>query len=208
MDSIVVNLEKDWFGRYNKDYNDDLTIERVTEWHTHKFTKPECGVKLYDYLREEGLYRNLEPLAGAVEALRRIHDLKYVSGKPAYNIFYLSAGTTSPQIPKEKQEWSNVHTPFIDSKHMISCFHKFLVRGDIFIDDSPINIRKYRKHNPETAIFTIDYPYNRDAQCEADVVAKDFKDTAKAWDQMEKCLESIARVPLVKSGAEVEDAVW
>lgn len=50
-------------------------MDRVQSWNTHEWVKPECGKKIYDYLKDPDLYDHIVPLDGAVEGLRRIREL-------------------------------------------------------------------------------------------------------------------------------------
>ncbi len=54
LDSTLNNLNDVWLDRYNKDYNDD--IKHFEKWDATYNLKPECSVKIYDYLKEPGFF--------------------------------------------------------------------------------------------------------------------------------------------------------
>lgn len=36
LDAVLNNLNQVWLSRYNRDYNDNFTIEQWTSWHPEK----------------------------------------------------------------------------------------------------------------------------------------------------------------------------
>jgi len=61
VDGVPADLLTAWLGRYNKDYNDTLVSDDIIDWGTHQFVKPECGLKMYDYLDDPTLYDEVLP---------------------------------------------------------------------------------------------------------------------------------------------------
>ena len=154
MDSVIVDLMTDWHTQYNQDYNDDITLERVTDWDAVSYVKPECGEKIYDYLHKPGLFAGLKPLPHAIEVLERLHrfhELLIVTASP------------SPVAYEEKERWINQHLPFIGSQNIIFAKRKERVCGDVLFDDAPHNLTNFMETG-RTAI-AMDYPYNRKVNC-------------------------------------------
>ena len=56
-----------------------------------------------------------------------------------------------PNSLLEKSEWLDEHMPFIDWQHRILCGHKFILRGDLLIDDRIYNLEKFEG---ETILFS------------------------------------------------------
>lgn len=181
MDSILADISTEWYGRYNQDYNDDLSNERVVTWDTHKFVKPECGEKIYDYLREPGFFLSLKPLPGAQNAVSDLFDLRTHGGKKAYEIYIVTAATAGVETIKEKMMWMEQHFPWINRKHIIACYDKYLVQGDVLVDDGPKNLLQYRQYHPDATLVSIEYPYNRAVADVCDCYAASYQDTEKAW---------------------------
>ena len=182
LDSIIVNLQEAWLGAYNRDYNDNVQTADILEWDTHKFVKPECGEKLYEYLNQPGFFRNLKPLDGAVDALRELHK-----------DFKITIVTAAPVgTADEKVAWVGEWLPFLDNKKdVIVCFNKYLVRGDILIDDSPRNILDYRKYHFYSTICTIAYPYNKIVKELTDLYAEDYSKPREAWNQIYSYIQGL-----------------
>ena len=65
-----------------------------------------------------------------------------------------------------------------------------MIRADGIFDDSPSVIERCRKASPGMFIGAIEYPYNRHMVGQANCLAKDWSDTAAAWDQL---VDSVTR---------------
>lgn len=182
-DAIAADLLGKWLIWYNAKYNDNLTIEHITEWDLHKFVKKECGYKIYDFIDTGDAYRDLDPLPGAVEAIKALD-------KAGHNVVMVSAGSKHPDTAGHKLEWFKRVLGFSRKKCIIG-HQKELIRGDVFIDDSPPNIQKYRAAWPNTPIMTIAYPYNESVK---DICwrADSYKDTLSAWTTMMHWINGIA----------------
>jgi 5'-nucleotidase len=76
VDSVLAMTCFEWLRRYNVDYDDNLTPDDITSWDTHKFVKPACGFKIYDYLVPD-LYDNVQPYPGAVKTVNLVRRLGF-----------------------------------------------------------------------------------------------------------------------------------
>lgn len=147
LDGICCNLMKKWLRVYNRDYNDHLTPEAITDWEWHKFVKPECGKRIYGYLNRPGFFADLEPIEGCVPALDRLSS-----------VCELVVVTASPKAAvKDKLHWVERNLTMVPRGNVVVTYRKDLVRGDFMMDDAPKNLRNH----PATRIM-LDYPYNRD----------------------------------------------
>ncbi|TCP55376.1 5'(3')-deoxyribonucleotidase [Tumebacillus sp. BK434] len=149
MDSVIVDLMSEWFRRYNEQHGDDLTVERVGCWQTEKYVKPECGMKIYEYLDAPGLFRGLKPLPHALEVLERLAKL--------YDILIVTSSRTFAYT--EKEQWVEEHLPFIGKGNLIFSHKKNMICGDLLFDDAPHNLEAFQATG-RTSI-AMDYPYNR-----------------------------------------------
>src|SRR5574340_98950 len=183
LDSIIVNLQDRWYAEYNREYSDSLTPEKVLDWDTSKFAK--AGLHVYDVLRRPGFFRELPPLDGAIEGVRRVRD--------AGNEVFIVSAATCPAAMGDKALWVEEHLgSIIDPKRsLILAQSKDRVRGDVLFDDGPHNLIAYRKAWPSARLATIDYPYNSFAWGEADVdlVAGDYRYPAACWDLFARWIE-------------------
>lgn len=149
MDSVIVNLTGKWLARYNADYGDQLTSADLHTWDTEKIVKPECGIRIFDYLHEPGFYADLLPLPGALETLERLNRR-----------FDLAIVTSSPQQAfADKDRWVEQHLPFIGRERIIYAHQKHRICGDVLFDDAPHNLTAFR--NTGRMAVAMDYLYNR-----------------------------------------------
>jgi 5'-nucleotidase len=147
LDGICCNLMKKWMLHYNRDYEDNLTEERITSWDWDDFVRPECGKKIYHYLNRPGFFADLEPIEGCVESLNRLA-----------NVCELVVVTASPkEACGDKMRWVAKHLPMVVKGNIVITYRKDLVRGDFMFDDAPRNLINH----PATRIM-LDYPHNRD----------------------------------------------
>lgn len=155
IDSIVANLSDDWFGAYNKEYDDNLHMSKADLWHTHQIVKPECGKQIYDYITPE-LVRNLKPLDGAVETVNNLKE-------DGHRIVFVTAVFRPEENSNARVQWIMEHFPWATIYDFFIGGPKDLVKGDVFIDDAPHNLEAYRKAWPNALLLRIGYPYNEGA---------------------------------------------
>ncbi len=183
LDGIVVDHTTSWFGYYNAEYGDKLTNADIKEWNTSLFVKPECGVKIFDYLAIPGFFEDLPALPGAIAALKMLQE-------DGHEVVICSA-TDIPEAAKGKMIWVRKYLPFLPKENLILTHGKYHVRGDILIDDSPHNIRKYREeYGDRVHIIAIAYPYN-DSVDEICTRVGSYKYPELAW---MKILRHIAKI--------------
>ncbi|TKD69799.1 5' nucleotidase, NT5C type [Pseudalkalibacillus hwajinpoensis] len=149
MDSVICDLMSEWHKRYNEDYNDNLSIEKLQCWRSEDYVKAECGEKIYDYLDEPGLFLHLEPLPNAIDVLKRISK--------HYDVLIVTSSRTYAYT--EKEMWIEKHLPFIGKKNLIFSHRKEMIRGDMLFDDAPHNLIAF-KETGRTAV-AMNYVYNQ-----------------------------------------------
>lgn len=137
VDQVVADLINGWLSLYNEAFDDDLKHEDITEWSVHPFVKPECGKKIYDFLRHPGLYERVKPLPGAKEGIRALRD-------GGYRVVFVSSCVVDST--DAKMRWLIKHGFLPDQRHQddfIAAHDKSLVIGHVLIDDKPDNVMKY-----------------------------------------------------------------
>jgi 5'(3')-deoxyribonucleotidase len=149
VDSVVIDICKVWFSAYNKDYDDNMTDERITNWHTHEFVKPECGLKIYDYLKNPNFYVGAPEILGAIPGIWRLEH-------QGHDITFLSAGFHTGKI-----DWLQEHKALPESRmeaeqSYIIAYKKRLFCADLLIDDGPHNVS-----TSKIPAILFDQPWNR-----------------------------------------------
>lgn len=133
MDDTLTTLGKPWIDYLNETYGTSVKMEDIDSWSIHKFF-PEIPVNLvYKALSEPDIWRNINPLPGAIEAIKKLqkeHDVYVVTSAQADSIPY-----------KEKALLKYFKT--LNHKHIIYTQNKQMIKGDILIDDGPHNLKGF-----------------------------------------------------------------
>ena len=150
MDDVLNTLVDEWIlNIYNKEYGDTLTIKDVNDWDVTKYVKPECGSKIYDILLRPDFFEHLPVKLYAQEVTKRLSE--------QYDLYVVTA--YSPKTVVNKVNWLAKHFPHINTKHIIFCNAKGLIKTDYLIDDGPHNILDYH-NNGGTNPIVFDRPWN------------------------------------------------
>lgn len=182
LDSIIIDLIRPWLGWYNEKHDDTVHIDHVTSYKIENFTKKTDRV--FDFFQDHDNYRNCPVLPGAAEGLAAFH---------AAGHDVVIATSTAGQTAAIKWELVKKAAPWLNANNVMVGSRKELIRADVFIDDAPKNITRYRKAWPEAHILTIAYPYNRDQLHLTNLHAEDHNNTHKAWEQIVKYVDEISR---------------
>jgi 5'(3')-deoxyribonucleotidase len=184
MDNIVVDLTQKWLDLYNRDHGDNVTIDDLKTWHIANHVRIKHNI--HEYLYSERFFLDVEPMDGALNALKAFHD-------DGHHVVIVSAPSHPGNSASDKITWIREKMPWFNKRDIILGHHKHFVKGDVFIDDSPDNIRAYRAAWPDSKIMTIAYPFNRVVSQLCDVFAEDYKKSAQAWltilDEVDKFAE-------------------
>ncbi len=153
VDQVVADLHDTWLERYNKDYDDHVTVWDIVDWDITKFVKPECGNKIFDYLNDPTLYEDVIVIEGALAGVEHLKSC-------GYRVVY----ATSCHIGMHDAKWMwLVEEGFLPKantqKDLISLSDKALVRADYLIDDRALHIHNFVRAGGEMG-FLFDAPHN------------------------------------------------
>lgn len=180
LDDIVVDLRGPWVQWINESFNLQLTGEHLTDWSIEKCVPESVGKEVYNFLNLQGIFSCLEPMPGAVEALTYLHEM-------GYDIVIASAPARDAYTAAQKLLWIAEWIPWMSRRDVLLGHRKELIKADVFIDDSPANLIKYREAWPGDAkgpfLITIDWPFNRSPEVDAciDLRAGGYDDSLAAW---------------------------
>lgn len=168
LDSIVVNLIQPWLHSYNLAYADNLKVEDILTWDTHKYAK--AGKAIYGVLNQPGFFRYLGFVPGAEAAVKELvargHEV------------WLVSSAVYPCNYSDKVEWMAEYLPMIPKKQTAMMDAKAEIHADVLIDDGPHNAEAYKKAHPNAKVMTLRYAYNKDCPY-YDVIAD-------SWEQLLK----------------------
>jgi len=146
-DDVLSDLCGHWISEYNRQYNDNLQINDVTDWDIGKFTK--IGNEMYHLLVQPKFFESVLIQDSCFDVLCEMQKF--------FNIQIVSA--THPSTYLDKSNWLARNLPFIPQTSYNCVFDKSLFRANILIDDNPKNLEFFQG---EKVIFT--KPWNKTAQ--------------------------------------------
>lgn len=184
MDATVCDLHSEWLALYNAEFEEGTTLHDLKSYSMESNVK--IGKAIYKYLDDAHLYRRLEPLAGAINALRRL-------SLAGHDVQILTAHSRDEQTAADKLWWCKQFLPFLHwrSANLSHQKHRFV--SDIFIDDSPDNIEVHAKHQPQNYRVGIAFPYNEGVKGLMDLRAESYANPQAAWDEIEEFVNRVAR---------------
>jgi 5'(3')-deoxyribonucleotidase len=187
-DGVVCNLHEPWYARYNRDYKDQLTLARVTHWDVHKFVKPECGTKVYDYLTQPDLYDDVQPVPGALEGIQRLRAL-------GHQITFVTSCTFGMTDAKarwfERYGFSERRPGHGLPRDMVVANDKNMIDAHLLIDDAAHNVRAWVESKQRRAIL-LEYPHNRGLLDEVPSAFWMRCHRAKDWPAIVRYVEQLA----------------
>lgn len=133
LDGTVINLCREWLRAYNRDYNDNLVPSQIKDWNIHKFVKPTCGKRIYEYLENPALYNEASIIRGARKA---INDIRKFS-----KIMFVTDSTEGHKGRKLK--WLEDKNLIMNGDEYIEIKNKSQIPALFLIDDYDVNIRNF-----------------------------------------------------------------
>lgn len=146
-DDVLMESTEPAIKRYNEDFGGSFCLEQLTEWGMDNCV-PE-GTTIEHYYDEPGFYRAFQPLPGMVALVTRL--------KEAGHKLYVATSCSLASIT-EKVESLEEHYPFRwDDAEIIPIKDKFLLEGDVFVDDKVENVVYSRCRHK----LLVDRPWNQ-----------------------------------------------
>lgn len=135
MDEVLADPIYKFIQLYNRDYGVplDLILEPGNEIYQH--VPEHAKDKWFDYINEEGFFRDLKPLDGSVEAVKKLQE--------KYEVYIVSAAMEFRNSLVDKYDWLAEHFPFISWRNIMFCGDK-IVDVDVMIDDRAKNFVDFK----------------------------------------------------------------
>lgn len=129
-----------------------LSLHEFKEWDIFSILTPEERAQVFPILEAEGFCSSLEPLPGAIEAIREIRKFADVFAVTSqfHSVTWVTERTKWLQDRFEMQKGDIVYTPT-----------KYLVTGDAFLDDKPDHVTNWEYHHPDGLAMLWDMPNTR-----------------------------------------------
>ena len=134
VDDVCALLSPVWLGKYNKDFDDNLTEDKIHDWGTWKYVKHECGRKIYDYLLDPHLYDTVLPRDGSLEGVKSLR---------AMGLRVVFATSTPIETAGRKFYWLEEHGYQPNIQDYVEISDKSLLNGDYIFDDGFHNVEHF-----------------------------------------------------------------
>ncbi len=135
MDDVLADTYGKHIELYNKEYQEELSLAHVESGEVWQNVPEVRQTSIHKHAHMDGFFRSLSPIKDSqlvMEALWNKHD-----------VYIATAATQFPNSLREKSDWLDEHFPFITWQHRIMCGHKFILRGDLLIDDRAYNLERF-----------------------------------------------------------------
>lgn len=143
MDDVLADTFAKHIEWYNRDFDQALKKEDIISGEVHENVPPDHQDSVLQHAWTPGFFLELEPIPDSIEVMKEL-CMKY-------EVYIATAATQFPNSLQEKSEWLAKYFPFIDWQHQIMCGHKFILKGDLLIDDRALNLKHF---DGDTILFS------------------------------------------------------
>ena len=141
------------------DFDDTVTnfleIEETTSWEMP--SSFEYG--LFSVLEKTDILTTITPKLDSIEYINKWID-------EGYDVFIVSDCCNCADSYGEKLEWLKTYIPKFDLSRFIPCKNKYVIQGDILIDDNLDNLNKWSLNNPYGHDLLMTAQHNKQIQDE------------------------------------------
>jgi len=145
IDGVLADTHRPWLSDYNRDYNDTLTSEQITQWDMSRLVKKECGKKIYSYLTPH-LFLRVPVIAGALKMVQE--------ARKAGNVIFVT--TSTEETFGSKYHWLKRFGFEPTIKTYVESGNKGLINADFLVDDYDGNFVDFKG-----ICILVDRPWNR-----------------------------------------------
>ena len=143
MDDVLADTYGKHLELYNMEHKKTMTMMLIESGEFWENVPLEHQLSVHQHVHTEGFFRSLDPIPDSIEVMRELCD--------RHEVYIATAATQFPNSLREKSDWLDEFFPFITWEHRIFCGHKFVLHGDLLIDDRAYNLEKF---NGDTLLFS------------------------------------------------------
>lgn len=171
LDGVLADFNGRAIEQYNHMTNEGIKLAHIKSNNTAKWVGDPFTMR--KIIEAAGFMRSLDPLPGAIEGIKRLV-------KEGHDVAFVSNGTNCVSSGHEKREWLKYHFGKLwKYPPLVLTYHKYLVRGDVIIDDLPRNLENL---HPDTKGLLWHTTYNIDP-------ANDKYTRIYSWDHLFQWIE-------------------
>ncbi|MCB0372078.1 MAG: 5'(3')-deoxyribonucleotidase [Muricauda sp.] len=147
MDEVIADAYNAHIEIYNREFNAQLKLEDCHGKEVWQCVPDDHQTSIKKHAQRIGFFRDLEVIPDSQQVLKELSE--------KYEVYIASAAMEFPNSLKEKSDWLDKFFPFIPWQNRILCGHKFILKGDVLIDDRSRNL-----HNFEGRSIMFTSPHN------------------------------------------------
>ena len=136
MDEVMADAIAEHLLRYNRDYQEQLTVADLEGKWLWQVVSSDRHNALEAYLRSEDFFEHLTVMPDAQRVMQRLQH--------NYEVFIATAAMEIPTSFAQKYRWLEKHFPFIPPSHIVYCGDKGILRADYLIDDNPRQLQRFQ----------------------------------------------------------------
>ena len=153
MDDVITNCLRSAVKNYNEENKTDFNYKDCNTWNLEEFLGVDTEVVL-NLFRDPGFFENLTPKKGSIGAINKLIK------STLYDIYIITATSDDDGSElMEKIRWFKKYIPNFNTKRIISCRDKYIIRGDVLVDDKVENLDNC---SPFMQCVLMDSPTNQD----------------------------------------------
>ncbi len=173
LDDTIEQLLKALVERANERFGRNASVDDVTDWSIVCAFPGITKQQILDFMRDADFWETVEPVPGAVEALKHLMD-------EGHEVYIVTA-TEYEHVAEKMKGVLFRYFPFISWDQVIITSRKQMIRGDVLIDDGVHNLEggEYKK-------ILVTAPYNRDYDAEANGMIR-----VHSWDEIIRIIDSM-----------------
>lgn len=159
LDDTINECGKQFWSLHEQHFGELIDQNDVIDWDLAKFSSK--GKEVYHLFTTPGFFRSLELKRYAetlVKNLNERYDLYFVTDAPS-GTSHCDEGLEFANPVADKRKWVEQHFPFFDASKIIFCAHKWMVIGDVLVDDKPATFYEFQKRG--RPFILMDAPHNR-----------------------------------------------
>jgi 5'-nucleotidase len=158
LDGTIAHFDKEFDRILNESYAHLVNIPRSgkqVSFNLWEGRTPEEQEAIRDVMNRPGFYRHLEPMEGAIEAVKEMEE-------EGHEVWFLTAPwNTNPSCLQDKSDWIAEHFGEAHRDKLVFSKDKTIVSGDVLFDDKfPIA----KKERADWIQVFVHQPYNANAE--------------------------------------------
>lgn len=173
MDDVITDLLSSIIIECNKKFKQDLSVDDCTEWDLEKVYNVDKK-NILKIFNAKNFFTKLEPKTHSINIIKKLIK----SNK--YDVYIITATCdTDGSELAQKIKWLNKYLPEFNTKRIIACSDKYIIRGDVIIDD---RIQNLELCEPYMHCILMDSPTNKD--CNKYIRIKSLKELPDILEKM------------------------